>query len=222
MMNKRTYSPIIKWLILVFTLSACSFSSGPPEPIYYYTLDYSPSPMDNSPVLPVTIRVDRFSVSPPFDTQRMFYADKGLHRNAYAHHQWVSPPGELLAYLIARDLRDTDHFQTILTPDSPLRATHIINGWVEEFLEIDDTNKWRASLCLHITLLSEENRDPVERILSQKTYRAAAASRAKTPEAIAEAMSEAAAQVSAAVIKDIYLTLGKNPVDTPLLLRKTP
>jgi ABC-type uncharacterized transport system auxiliary subunit len=170
--------------------------------------------MDNSPVLPVTIRVDRFSVSPPFDSQRIIYADKGLHRNAYAHHQWISTPGELLAYLVARDLRSTDRFQAVLTPDSPLRATHIVNGWVEEFLEIDDTNKWRASLCLHITLLSEENRDPIERILYQKTYRSAVASRAKTPEAIAEAMSDAAARVSAALVKDIYVTLRENITTT--------
>lgn len=208
-MNKRKHFPQIIWSILILIWSGCSFSPGPPEPIYYYALDYAPAPMDNSPVLPVTIRVDRFSVSPPFDSQRIIYADKGLHRNAYAHHQWISPPGELLAYLFARDLSSTNRFQAVLTPDSPLRATHIVNGWVEEFLEIDDTNKWRASLCLHITLLSEENRDPTERILYQKTYRSAAAAQAKTPEAIAEAMSDAAAQVSAALVKDIYVTLNE-------------
>jgi ABC-type uncharacterized transport system auxiliary subunit len=194
-------------VFICLLLSACMFTPVPPEAIYYYTLDYQVEPLDKGPGLPFVIRVDRFSVSPPFDSQRIIYADQGLHRNAYALHHWISVPGELMAFLLARDLSSTNRFQAVLTPDATLQATHIINGWIEEFMEEDAPEAWQASLCLHITLLAAENRDPSRRIMYQKTYRAKAASRFKTPASLAEAMSAATAQVFGSVIKDVYHSL---------------
>ena len=201
-------------LLFVLLITACSFSPAPPQPIYYYTLDYDIAPLADGPVLPAVIRIDRFSASPPFDSQRIIYADQGLHRNAYAFHHWISPPGELMAYMVARDLRRTNRFQAVLTPDSLLRATHIVNGWVEEFLEEDAAESWQASICLHITLLSAESRDPSEKIFYQKTYRARAVSQAKTPSALAQAMSTAAADISGRLIEDLYATLTSGAPDS--------
>lgn len=180
------------------------------QPIYYYTLDY-PAPADtNISMLPVALRVERFSVSPPFDSQRMIYADKGLHRNSYAHHQWVAQPGELVPYLIARDLLSVGGFSSVLTPDAALEPSHIINGWIEEFIEDDRPGTWQACICLHITLSDALNHNPAERILLQKTYRTVESCRDNSPGAFAEAMSIAVARISETLGRDVYQHLEGN------------
>ena len=112
--------------IMLLLLSACMHSATTSNPVYYYTLDYATPAGSFSRRLPDVLRVDHFSASPPFNTQRIIYADKGLHRNAYAHHRWIAPPAELLSYLLARDLQDSNAFQAVLAPDNSLPATHII------------------------------------------------------------------------------------------------
>jgi ABC-type uncharacterized transport system auxiliary subunit len=154
--------------------------------------------------------VERFSVSPPFNSQRIIYADKGLHRNAYAHYQWIAAPGELLPFLMARDLGSTKAFHGVLTPDNSLVPTHILSGWIEEFLEKDQVSARQASLRLNITLINALESDPGRRILLQQSYNAQARCEDKKPASLAEAMSTAMAQVSAAVIQDVYRVLAQH------------
>lgn len=201
----KLYSLIVS-LLTFFLLMGCMGSTPSSQPIYYYTLDYPPPRKATTNTLPVTVRVDRFSVSPPFDSQRMIYADKGLHRNSYAHHQWIAPPGEMVAYSIARDLL-AGGFHSVLTPDAVIEPTHIINGWIEKFIEDDRPGTWQACLCLHITLLDARNHNPTGRILFQRSYGEVEICRNNSPEAFAEAMSTALARVSAALGRDIYQRL---------------
>lgn len=191
-------------ILAISLLTACTRQSSPSTPIYYYTLSAAPAALSFDQPLPSVVRVDRFSVSPPFNTQRMIFADKGLHRNAYAHHQWIADPGELAAFFIARSLRRTNAFKAVLTPDSALPPTHIVNGWVEEFVEQDLPDQWMAAARIHITLIDPKQPDPGRRILFQKSYDASAPCADKTPAALAEAMSAAVAEISANSIKDIY------------------
>jgi ABC-type uncharacterized transport system auxiliary subunit len=205
-----TKSALIKTLIslpLVLILVACAGTSAPPREVYYYTLDYAPPSSPVERTLPYVLRVDRFSSSPPFNSQSIIYADKGLHRNAYARHQWISPPADLLAFLLARDLQMTQAFQAVLPPDTFTMPTHIVNGWLEEFLEKDRPEGWLASLRLSITLLTARETDPARRILMQRVYSADAPVSERTPAGLAEAMSVATAQVSAEIFRDIFKTL---------------
>lgn len=190
--------------IIVIMLTACMGSSRPPKPIYYYTLEYDAPEFQTVPQLPFTLRVERFSVSPPFDSQRMIYTDKGLKRNAYAYHQWIVAPGELLPYFLVRDLRHADIFRAVMTPDASLPATHSLYGWVEKFVEMDASPKWQASAIINVTLISNLDNDPTDKILLQKRYRATAPCKENSPEALAEAMSSAVAEISTAITKDIY------------------
>ena len=197
-------------VLMPIFLSACLPQSSPPKPFYYYTLDYPSPEVRLGSQLPVVLRVERFSVSPPFNSQRIYYSDKGPYRNAYAHHQWIAAPSDLLPFLIARDLRDTHAFHGILTPDTALVATHMLSGWVEEFLELDHDSAWQASLRLNITLIAAQDPDPSRRILLQKTYTAKAPSNEKTPAGLARAMSVATAEVSCNIIQDVYKTLAEH------------
>lgn len=191
-------------LLVPLLCLACVGKSRPPQPIYYYTLGYESPTTALAPQLPCTLRVERFSASPPFSNQRIVYAHGGLRRNTYAYHQWIAVPGELLAYFFARDLRQCSGFRAVLTPDAALSATHSLYGWVEEFIEKDDTARWQATATINMTLISNQDHDPARKILLQKRYSAASPCNAKTPEALAEAMSQVVGKISQAVIKDVY------------------
>lgn len=191
-------------LLVALMLSACVGTSKPPHPVYYYTLEYKAPSEQVARQLPFTLRVERFSVSPPYDSQRIIYAHEGLQRNAYAYHQWIARPGEMLPYFLARDMRHANVFRAVLTPDASLSATHSLFGWVEEFVEKDASPHWQAAATINITLISNLDKDPTRRILLQKRYNAAADCKARTPEALAEAMSSAVAQISQTVMQDVH------------------
>ena len=191
-------------LLLPAVLASCLGSATPPQPVYYYTLHYEPPSMQQLNHLPCTLRVERFSVSPPYNSQRIIYARDDLRRNAYAYNQWIVSPGELLPYFFARDLRQSNGFRAVLTPDSPLPATHSLYGWVEEFSELDSASQWQASAIIHISLISNLEKDPTRKILLQKRYKALESCKAKTPEALARAMSAAVADISTRVVQDLH------------------
>jgi len=191
-------------LVAASALSACMGNTSPPKPTYYYTLDYEAPPVSLNHQLPCTVRVERFSVSPPYQSQRIIYAGSGTRRNSYAYHQWIAGPGELLPYFLVRDLRHTNGFKAVLTPDASLSTTHSLHGWVEEFVERDAASGWQAVATIHISLINNMNADPTRKIMLQKRYHAAAPCKAKTPSALAQAMSAAVAQISSEVAKDIH------------------
>ena len=212
-MKRRTGKGATLPLIVILVLLAACAGSKSNQPTYYYTLDYPSPAAPEFQKLPYVLRVDRFAATPPFDTQRIIYADKGLHRNAYAHFQWIAAPGEMLAFFLGRDLRSSDAFIAVLPPDATALTSHTIKGWVETFLEEDYATTGQAALRLNITLIDARETDVSRRILFQKAYSAKTDCAAKTPAALAEAMSQAAAQVSARMVQDIYdaLTHIQNP-----------
>lgn len=205
----------VKWIVRIFfialLLSGCSLPQSKPQPVYYYTLDDTPLTLDLPQRLPVVVRVERFTANPPFDTQRIIYGDKGLHRNTYANFKWIAPPGELLAYALARNLLQSNGFQAVLTPHAASPPTHAIHGFLEVFLEEDYTHPAQASLRLSITLIDARQPDPINRILLQKTYSAKAPCDDKTPAALAQAMSAATVRINTEIIRDVYQRLATTP-----------
>jgi ABC-type uncharacterized transport system auxiliary subunit len=192
------------WVSNLLILTGCMTASDPPKTTYYYTLDYASAVDSLKQQLPLTLRVERFSVSPPFHTQRIIYAGDGAHRNSYAYHQWIAAPGELLPYFFVRDLRRSNGFKAVLTPDSSLSTTHSLHGWVEEFIEIDNSSNWQAVATIHVSLINKLNADPTQKIMLQKRYHAAVDCESKRPEALARAMSKVVAQITATVAKDLH------------------
>ncbi len=204
--KKMHHTKPLWWIFLhlVFTVSACVNLSAPPKPTFYYTLDYPSPSIRLNHQLPSVLRIERFAVSPPFNTQRIIYAGKGSHRNSYAYHQWIATPGELLPYFLTRDLRKTNGFRAVLTPNTSLSATHSLHGWVEEFIEKDGTKNCTAEATIHISLINNRSTDPTAKIMLQKRYHASERCNAKTPAALADAMSKVVAAISSAIAKDVH------------------
>lgn len=191
-------------LIIVFAVGACVGPKSAAKPVYYYTLDDKPIPLTFETPLRHVVRVDRFTASPPFDTQGIVYADKGLHRNTYTHFKWIAVPGELMAFVLARDLKQSGAVRAVLPPDAGTPSTHTIQGWIESFLEEDFSEPAQAALRLSIALIDTRQADPVQRILFQKSYSAKAPCESRTPAALSTAMTTAVATVNEQIIKDVH------------------
>jgi cholesterol transport system auxiliary component len=174
------------------------------EKTTFYTLEYeAPAPSHLQP-LSAALRVKRFSVAPTYDTNRIIYRERAYGRDAYVYHKWRNNPGQLVSHFLSRDMRETGLFEAVLYHDSRVPASHILEGWVDEFFEWDDEDRREAVLSVSIVLTAFDDMDVGMRNLFQKTYSKREPCEGKTPKALAEAMSHAMQKVSSEITGDIY------------------
>ncbi|MEW6669597.1 MAG: ABC-type transport auxiliary lipoprotein family protein [Thermodesulfobacteriota bacterium] len=196
-------------LALILILPSCARLSQPSPRIEYFTLEYDPPPAAASGSLPWVIKVERFSAAPFHSSTRIIYRDRSYERNAYTSDRWRSTPPDLVSYFLARDLQHSGLFKAVLPYDTGQPYSHVLEGSVDEFLEWDREDSWEAVLTFTVTLMVAREPDISKRVLFQKTYRSKMTCRHRNPRALAEAMSLAMADLSAAVIRDVHAALAK-------------
>jgi ABC-type uncharacterized transport system auxiliary subunit len=197
---------LILWLTICLTLClfACLNLKRSRNKIEYYTLEYdSPAPQ-NRLRLSDAIRVDQFTVSPMYNTNRIIYRNGSFKREAYVYYKWRTTPGDVVTYFLRRDMQNSGLFKAVVSRDSRLPSAYILEGTVDEFLEWDKKNSWEALLSVSITFMHENEPDISKKILFQKTYHVTKPCRQKNPKALAEAMSLAMSEISEQIILDIY------------------
>ena len=189
---------------ITLSLVACLNFKQPRNKIEYYTLEYaSPLVGDHRP-LPSVIRVDKFSVSPIYNSNRIIFRDKSFKRQAYAYYKWRVNPGDFVTYFLSRDMKKAGLFKAVLSRDSSFPSSYIMEGTVDDFFELDRVNGWDAVLAVSIAFMDEAEPDISKKILFQKTYRTSKPCQQKHPRALAQAMSLAMSEISGNIIKDIY------------------
>jgi len=189
--------------ISFFVLIGCSGFRQPVHPIEYYTLEYDPPEVKKAVTLPLILRVEKFQVSPEYNTNSIIYRETPMKRNAYAYHKWRANPSDLVTYFIARDLDYSSLFTAVVTLNTRLIPTHTLEGIVDEFFENDRENSWYAVLGLRISLLKNNSPESVSQVLFQKKYLRSEKCTAKNPQALAEAMSRNMAAISGQIISDL-------------------
>lgn len=103
------------------------------------------------------------------------------------------------------DISDRDNGELIVRLKEMLII--IING--EQTLEISLPISWQAVLSVNNTFMADYEPDISKRILFQKEYTSKKQCEQKNPKALAEAMSQAMAEISKTIIKDIHHSLTK-------------
>jgi ABC-type uncharacterized transport system auxiliary subunit len=192
---------------LLVLSAGCGGLSKPANKVSFYTLEYTVQPMTDLKPLPFVLRVEHFSVSPLYETENIVYREKPFKKDSYYFYQWRAKPEALVTYFLMHDLQQSNLFKAVLPADSALQATHLVFGNVDEFLESDREADWQAVLAVTIVLRAQKETDIQKSILLQKTYAATETCKLKSPQALAEAMSRAMAQVSQEVIRDIHQAL---------------
>ncbi len=195
------------FLCLPILFMACMGLNQPVNKIEYYTLEYPPPQIETFNPLPHVIRMDRFTVAPPYNTSQIIYRDRSFKRNAYVYYRWQTNPGAIVTTLLHRDIKNSGLFKAVIDPVSRFSPTCMIEGSVDEFFEWDTQNEWKAILTISIILTDKNKNDIKNRILFQKTYRKAEICEQKKPKAVAGAMSLALSKISEEMIKDVYDSL---------------
>lgn len=191
-------------LLLPSLMSSCATVRQPSLRVQHYTFEYAPPEVTEHPPLPAILKIERFNAAPFYSTQQMIYRDGSFKRETYTYHRWRAYPGDLVSDFLARDARHSGLFRAVVQEASTVSSTHILEGSLDEFFEWNEEEGWKAVLSVTATLITAKEVDMSKRVLFQKTFRALAPMREKTPRGLAEAMSEAMSRVSGEIIKTVY------------------
>ncbi len=196
-------------MLLAVSIAACATMRQPSEKIDFYTLEYASPKVEDLKPIPATIRVERFTVAPMYNSTQIIYRDMSFKRDAYTYREWRANPGDLVTYFLARDLRESGLFEAVSPYGSRMQAQYVLEGSVDEFFESDTDKGWKAVLALSTTLMVDNEPDISKRIIFQKTFRSTRPCRQKNPMGVAAAMSEAMAEISGQIIRTVYDALEK-------------
>jgi len=183
--------------------TGCLKRDAPSNIVERYTFEY-PSP--DFPGIAKTdqiIKIERFSVAKAFNSKSMVFRPAPYQLDAYGSNHWMVNPGDMVNDYLLRDLRNSNLFKATYSFRDLEDARYILEGSVDEFLEIDTEGSRTAAISLSITLLDFSRAGSADRILFQKKYQTREPLAEKTPTGLAQAMSSGMGKLSAMIIHDI-------------------
>jgi len=201
--NENRCWPGVALLMLSMVLIAgCSFGAKPSYKINQYTLEYPSPVMKELTSVNELIKVEEFSVAQTFNTSAMVYKEGPNLRNVDPYNRWRTKPGEMAAEYLVRDLRNSGLFRAVISYDDSMETRYLLEGEVDEFLEVDEKDGRKAVLGLNVTFLDLKKRD-AEKVIFQRDYKVGEPYREKTPAALAQGMSKAMEKISRQIILDL-------------------
>jgi cholesterol transport system auxiliary component len=169
-----------------------------------YTLEYPPPALAGSSPLEQGLSVERFSVAQDLNSQAMVYRPLDFQRQVYSYHRWRVNPADLCTDYLLRDLRASGLFKAVFSYQAPGAARFRLEGALQEFLEKDEAAGAQAVLSLNLTLLDLNFPDLPRRLVFQRTYEQSAPMPRPGAAELAQAMSQAFAQLSQKAIADVH------------------
>jgi len=179
--------------------------NGPSHvPVKQYTVEYPYPRFENMARIEQVIRVERFTSAQAFHNNEMLYRLKPYTRSAYTYQRWNIIPSDMMTELLLRDIRSAGIFGAVLSHREGGDARFLLEGQIEEFMEIDEGEKTWASLIVHVTFSDLSGKTPEKRIVFQNTYKFAEPFKERRPDELARAMSSAMEKLSKELIPGIH------------------
>lgn len=205
--KEHNYRPLAKlFFILLFLIltSGCSLGGKPAYLIKQYIFEY-PSPVVEGVVQTnELIKVERFSVAQDFNTLSMVYRDGPFHRGVDPYNRWRINPGDMVTDYLMRDLRKAGLFRAVFSYNDGEDTRYLLEGRVDEFMELSEKDGKKAAFNLNVTLLDLAKKETIGKVVFQRDYRYIETLETHTPEGLAQAMSKAMGKFSKQLIKDLY------------------
>ncbi len=198
---------LFEFLILFFLLSAltgCLNLQKPARYVEQYTLEYPSPEISGLSTIETSLKLERFTEAPAYNTSAMIYRPEPFKLDAYQYHRWRVHPADLVTGYLLRDLKKSAAFKAVFSHLDQQEGRFILEGGVEEFLEVDEKDQRQAVLVLNVTLLDSSFKDLPRRILFQKRYRFQEPISENTPRGLAKGISQAMRKFSEESIRDVY------------------
>ena len=193
--------------VLVLLLSGCIGGGSRTRMVKKYTLEYSSPVVQGISSATGTIRVERFTVAQNYNSTAMVYSPEAFKRQEYQHSRWRVNPGDMVTDYLLRDLRSQGLFNAVFSYRDTEDARYILEGEVDEFLEVDEKEGRKALLGITITLLDMSQKEITKRIIFQKSYRITEAIEERKPPGLVKGMSRAMEKFSGQLIQDLHRAL---------------
>jgi ABC-type uncharacterized transport system auxiliary subunit len=197
-------------LIRIFFLGLLSLSISllvgcgkPPMLVQQYILEYPAPGLGQNVKIPASIKVEQFSVAQAFNTNAMVFQPQPFKHETYNYSRWRVNPGFLVTDYLLRDLTAAHLFKAVFGPGSSDKYRFLLEGGVEDFKELDEPDGWKAVMALTVTLLDTTQENLPQRVVFQKNYRIEEPMLVKTPQGLAQAMSQAMENISTRIMGDV-------------------
>lgn len=204
LMSMTSRWPWFLALLLPALLMLASGCGKPPMLVHQYILEYPAPVLGGRAKSPEAVKISLFSVAQAYNTNKMVYQPQPFKSETYNYSSWRTNPGYLVTDYLLRDFRDAHLFTAVFGPGGTGKYRFYLEGGVNEFQELDEPDGWKAALALTVTLIDVSQEELPQRIVFQKNYRAVVPMPEKTPEGLAQAMSQAMEQLSRRIIIDTY------------------
>jgi cholesterol transport system auxiliary component len=201
--DNRLWPNLALAILLWVLITSCSLGAKPSYIVNQYTLEY-PSPiLKEVTSINELAKVERFSVAQTYDTSAMIYKEGPNLRNVDPYNRWRTKPGEMATEYLIRDVRNSGLFRAVISYDDSKETRYLLEGQVDEFLEVSEKDGRRAVLSLNITFLDFNKRDSAEKVIFQRDYKMVEPYTEKTPAGFAQGMSRAMEKISRQIILDL-------------------
>ena len=195
--------------LLIIVLAGCLGGSRPATVIQYYHMEYTAPGFAGLAPCPETIRLERLTTNRAFDSRAMVYRPDPFVFADYPSGRWWVTPADMVTDSLIRDFQGAGLFRSVATFRDTEDARFILEGNVEEFMEISEKGQSLASLVVRVACVDTAKKESAGRIVLQKTYVVREPLRNRTPDALAGAMSAAMEKLSKQIIADVYQILQK-------------
>jgi ABC-type uncharacterized transport system auxiliary subunit len=193
--------------LLLILASGCNLGAKPAYLVNQYTLEYPSPALKETAQINELIKVERFFVAQIFDSLSMVYKEGPNLRNVDVYNRWRIKPGDMVTDYLVRDLRNSGLFRAIFSYNDSIKTQYLLEGQVDEFLEVNERDGRKAVLSLNVTFLDMKRKEIWDRVIFQRDYKFIEPVTEKTPEAYAQGMSRAMGKFSKQLISDIYQVL---------------
>lgn len=188
---------------LAVAIAALSCSSSPPES-RAYLLGERPAPAKSPTRDLPAIRVRPLAARSFLEAREIAWRQGDVLAGAYRYHRWSEPPAEMVTRELIDSLRDGGRFAAVDTTAPRATAPLTLSGELLGLHEVAeaDGSKPRAVMELEVTLEAEAEGNAPARHWTLRERRSVDAAD-DTIDALVRALSQAAAEVIAAIAKEV-------------------
>jgi ABC-type uncharacterized transport system auxiliary subunit len=143
--------------LLAMGLGSC----GSARPVRHYTLQLPavPDPSTTN-VYPFTLVVGRLQAPEILEQEPIVYRTGPNEIETYPYHQWVEPPAQMVRDRLARRLRDSGKYRSVVQLGSSLQGDFVLHGKLYDFEEVD-AERIEALVTMEFVLVDPKTRTAV-------------------------------------------------------------